>query len=90
MENKQEEMETVMCLENYIWLLSRKHGGITLIAGIPLCGGIAFVEEIGWVGMVGELPFYVKQWIDCEEHVRNLCIRIRDRTNRAPSGKGLL
>lgn len=40
------------------------------------------MEKIGWERRVGELPFYVKQWIDCEEQVKSLWIRIRDRTNK--------
>lgn len=37
-------------------------------------------ERLGRKG--GELLFYVKQWIDCEEQVKSLWIGIRDRTNK--------
>lgn len=51
---------------------------------------VSFLDGIGKVGGVGELPCIFKKWIDCKElplsnsreQVKSLWVKIRDRTNK--------
>ncbi len=55
--NKQDELETVMHLENYDLVANHgKHGEMTPTTGILPLMGISSLEGIGKVERVGELP----------------------------------
>lgn len=83
MGNKQGEMETMAIL-----LLSWKHGGIICITGIPSLRVISFLEGIGKVTRMGELPS-VKKWIDCKELIWKI-FRDRLRDSRLRLGMSLI
>ena len=90
MGNKQEELETMMCLENYklvaiteIWW-GDSHNWNTTVVGYLLLRGDRLGRKAGGVALC------VEEWIDHEElplrnsdeQVESLWVRIRDRTNK--------
>lgn len=67
-------------------LLSQKHGGMTLITGIPPLRSVSFMEGADKVGEVGELPSMLRSRVDREElpprNSHSLWINIRDWTSK--------
>ena len=88
--NKQDELETVMCLENYDLVAITEtwwddsHNWNTTIEGYRLFRR----DRLGRKG--GGVALYVKEWIDCEElplrnshdQVESLWVRIRNGSNK--------